>query len=74
MAIEVELFGGLAPDQPRKQQLQPGGPVSAEDIAILLDLSAAFIGLITINGVQSELETSVPAGGRICFFPYLAGG
>jgi hypothetical protein len=74
MPIEVELFGGLAPGQPRKQQLEPDRPVSAAEVAALLDLAPSLIGLITINGLQSELEDGVPAGGRICFFPYLSGG
>jgi hypothetical protein len=74
MAIEIELFGGLAPSRPRKQQLEPDRPVSAADIAVLLDLEPALIGFLTIDGVQSELEDSVPAGARLCFFPYLSGG
>jgi hypothetical protein len=74
MTIEVELFGGLAPHQPRRHQLEPDRPVSAAEIAVLLDLDPAQIGLITIDGVQCELEDAVPAGGRICFFPYLSGG
>jgi hypothetical protein len=74
MPIEVELFGGLAPDLPRRQHLQVAQPATAADIAHRLALSPSFIGLITINGVQSELEDAVPEGARLCFFPYLSGG
>ena len=74
MPIEIELFGGLAPGRPRKQQLATGGPVTAGDIASLLDVEPDLIGIVTINGRQSELEDVVPEHGRICFFPYLSGG
>lgn len=74
MTIEIELFGGLAPRQPRKQQVETDHPVSAADIASLIDLEPALVGLVTINGVQSDMEDSVPPSGRVCFFPYLSGG
>lgn len=74
MTIEIELFGGLAPSQPRKQHLAPDHPVTAAEIASLLELDPALIGLLTINGVQSEPEDPVLEGARVCFFPYLSGG
>jgi hypothetical protein len=32
------------------------------------------IGLITINGVQSEMNDRLPPDCRLCLFPYLSGG
>ena len=74
MMIEVELFGGLAPHQPRKQQLESAGPVTAGEIAARLGLEPTLTDLIFINGVQSAAEDRVPPGARVCFFPYLSGG
>jgi hypothetical protein len=40
----------------------------------LLGLDPDSIGLIVINGVQSEIGDVVPLDGRLCFFPPLSGG
>jgi hypothetical protein len=37
-------------------------------------LNPEQVGLITINGVQSELQDALPPDCRLCFFPYLSGG
>jgi len=45
-----------------------------QDAASLLGLNPEEIGLITVNGVQSELEDLLPSECRLCFFPYVSGG
>jgi hypothetical protein len=72
--IEIELFGQLLPGAPRRQTLTLERPMTVEEVAVSLGLRLDEIGLISINGVQSELEDSVPPGCRLCFFPPMSGG
>lgn len=48
--------------------------MTVQDIADRLGLKPEEIGLISINGVQSELEDVMPPDGRLCFFPPISGG
>jgi hypothetical protein len=48
--------------------------MTVEEVAISLGLNPDEIGLISINGVQSEMEDSVLPGCRLCFFPPMSGG
>jgi hypothetical protein len=72
--IEVEVFGQLLPGAPRKRILTLSDPVTVEDVARVIGLQTEYVGLISINGVQSEMEAPVPPGARLCFFPFLSGG
>ena len=74
MAIEVEVFGQLLPGQPRQYQFAVAQPVAAAEGGAWLKLSTDEIGLISINGVQSELNDIVPVDCRLCFFPPMTGG
>lgn len=74
MQIEVELFGQLSVGKQRKQNLNLDHPLDVREVAVLLGLNLEQIGLITINGVQSEMEDIVPTGCRLCFFPPMSGG
>jgi len=56
--ISVELFGQLLPDTPRaKLNLPPKATV--QEAAALLRLNFEEIGLITIDGVQSEMSDTL---------------
>jgi hypothetical protein len=74
MMIEVELFGQLATGKQQMQTLYLDHSLTIQEIAILLDLDFEVIGLITINGIQSEMDDAVPPDCRLCFFPYMSGG
>ena len=74
MAIDIELFGQLLPGQPRRRTLEIQGPVRAHTIALKLGLDPEEIGLVSIDGVQSELDDPVRPDSRLCFFPYITGG
>ena len=74
MSIEIELFGQLLPNTQRRQTLNIKRPTSVLEIANLLGLNPEEVGLITIDGIQSEMEDSVEPGSRLCFFPYMTGG
>jgi len=74
VAVDIELFGHLLPGAQRRQRLRLERPMTAQDVAILLGLDPAEVGLVVINGVQSEMGDPVPPDCRLCFFPPVAGG
>jgi len=74
MIISIELFGQLSPQSPRRQTLELTPRKTAQEVAVALGINLEEIGLVTINGVQSELQDQVPPGCRLCFFPYVTGG
>jgi len=74
MPVNIELFGQLSPNRPRRQILDLDQPATVLQAMRRLGLNPKEIGLITINGVQSELEDPLPPDCRLCFFPYLSGG
>ncbi len=74
MAVDIEVFGQLLPGQPRRRNMEISGPTAARELARAIGLELSAIGLITIDGVQSELEDIVKPDSRLCFFPYISGG
>ena len=74
MAVDVEVFAQLLPGQPRRRSLDTQGPATVRDIALRIGLDLNEIGLVSVDGVQSDLDDLVQPNSRICFFPYLAGG
>ena len=74
MTVDVEVFGQLSPSVKRRQTLTLEHPMNVQDVAFLLGLKPEEVGLITINGLQSEMEDPVPTDCRMCFFPYMSGG
>ncbi len=74
MAVDIEVFAQLLPGQPRRRALEIRGPATARDLARTIGLEESEIGLIAIDGVQSNLDDPVQPNSRVCFFPYLAGG
>lgn len=74
MAVEIEVFGQLLPGAPRRQSLLLEGATTAEQVARRLGLDPEAVGLVVIDGVQSEPHTAVPPDCRLCFFPPVSGG
>jgi len=74
MEIEIELFGQLSIGKQRRQTLNLDHALEIQGVAAILGLNPEEIGLITINGIQSEMDDSVQPGCRLCFFPYMSGG
>lgn len=74
MPVDVELFGQFAEDRPKQTTLNLERPVTVRDVAVLLRLDPEAVGLISIDGVQSELDDTVPGDCRLCFFPPMTGG
>ena len=74
MVVDVELFGQLLPGVQRRQALSQECPMTVQDVAIVLGLDPADVGLVIINGVQSGMQDPVPPDCRLCFFPPVSGG
>lgn len=74
MSIEIELFGQLLPRAQRRQTLKTEHSKLVQEVADILGLKPEEVGLITIDGVQSEMEDTVEPGCRLCFFPHMSGG
>lgn len=74
MTISIELFGQLAPQLPRRMTFDFEARMKVRSVVMQLKLNAEEIGLMTINGVQSELDDLLEPGCRLCFFPYMSGG
>jgi hypothetical protein len=74
VAIDIELFGQLLPRKPRRQTMEIQKPEKARFLAQEIGLVPDEIGLVTIDGVQSDLDDWVQPDSRICFFPYITGG
>jgi hypothetical protein len=74
LPVDVELFGQFAEDRPKQTTLNLERPVTVRDVAVLLRLDPEAVGLISIDGVQSELDDTVPGDCRLCFFPPMTGG
>ena len=74
MKVSIELFGQLSPLSPRRFILDLANQARVQDAATQLGLNIDEIGLITINGVQSEMQDLLTDECRLCFFPYISGG
>ena len=74
MEISIDLSGQLLPGVPRRQKLSFDKLITVREVAFHLGLDSEEVGLIVINGVQSEIDEPVPPDGRLSFFPYLSGG
>ncbi len=74
MALEIELFGGLCPNLPRRQMVARARATTIAEVAESIGLNPDEVGLIVLNGVQSEWEDIAPVSGRLCFFPPVMGG
>jgi hypothetical protein len=72
--VDVELFGQLLAGQPRRRSIEIPAPAPARDLAREIGLDVDQIGLIIIDGVQSNLDDMVQPDSRLCFFPYVTGG
>jgi hypothetical protein len=74
VSVDIEVFGQLIPDQPRRRTIDISEPTAVRELAVRIGLDLNEIGLVTIDGVQSRLEDSVQTDSRLCFFPYVTGG
>lgn len=74
MSVDVELFGQLAGEGPRRLELNLAYPMTAHEVAVHLGVDPKAVGLVVIDGVLRSLDDPVPTTCRLCFFPPLSGG
>jgi len=72
--IDIELFGQLATDLPRRQSVEFQQPLTVGEITRLLGIAVGQVGLATIAGRQGNFKDKVQTDCRLCFFPYIQGG
>jgi hypothetical protein len=74
MTIEVKIFGQLLLLlTERHQYTGMKYPVLVQGVVNLLRLNPEEVGLITIEGVQREMEDLIELGYRLRFFPPIFG-
>jgi hypothetical protein len=74
VALDVELAGQLLPGVDRRLTLPLDRATTVREVVNRLGLDPEEIGLIVVNGIQSELDDLVPPDGRVCFYPPMTGG
>jgi molybdopterin converting factor small subunit len=74
MSVEIELFGQLMSNTERRQVLEIAKPTLIREVMNKLGLEEEKVGLITVDGVQSEPDQYVHPGSRLCLFPHMSGG
>ena len=74
MAVDIELAGQLESRGEHRLSFVLEGPMTVRDVARHLGLDAEEIGLVAIDGRQSELDDLVPAECRLCLYPPVSGG
>ena len=71
--IEVRIFGALWEHLAPRLELDLEG-LRVADLIAHLDIDPAEVGIVTVDGRQSNLDEIVPASGRVCIFPPMFGG
>ena len=73
--VEVRVFGMLWEHlEPRLEFDLEGCDLSVADLLARLGIDPAEVGIVTVDGRQSNLNQIVPADGRVCIFPPMFGG
>lgn len=81
--VEVRVFGPLwehvAPSlemdlEPSRELGQGEHEVTVADLLACLGIDPAEVGIVTVDGRQSNLDAIIPAEGHVCIFPPMSGG
>ena len=73
--VEVRIFGPLWEHLAPSLELDlEGRDVTVADLLSRLGIDPAEVGIVTVDGRQSNLDESIPAQGRVCIFPPMSGG
>ena len=73
--VEVRIFGALWEHlAPRLELDLEGREISVADMLARLGINPVEVGIVTVDGRQSNPDGIVPADGRVCIFPPMSGG
>ena len=73
--VEVRIFGGLWKHlAPRLELVLESSNVRVADLIAHLDIDPSEVGIVTVDGRQSNLDQVLPADSRVCIFPPMFGG
>jgi molybdopterin converting factor small subunit len=73
--VEVRIFGDLWKHlAPRLELDLEGRDARVADLIARLDIDPSEVGIVTVDGRQSNLDEIVPADSRVCIFPPMFGG
>jgi molybdopterin converting factor small subunit len=72
---EVRIFGPLWGHLEPSQELDlEGREVAVVDLIARLGIDPAEVGIVTVDGRQSNPDEIIPPDGRVCIFPPMSGG
>ena len=73
--VEVRIFGALWKHlAPRLELDLEGRDVRVADLIAHLDIDPSEVGIVTVDGRQSNLDEILPVDSRVCIFPPMFGG
>jgi hypothetical protein len=73
--VEVHVFGVLWEHlEPRSELDLENCDVSVADLLTRLHIDVSEVGIVTVDGRQSNFDELVPASCRVCVFPPISGG
>jgi sulfur carrier protein ThiS len=73
--VEVRIAGALWEHlEPSLELDLEGRDVTVADLLARLGIDAAEVGIITVDGRQSNHDVIIPADGRVYIFPPMFGG
>lgn len=73
--VEIRIFGPLWEHlEPRLELDLEGRDLTVADLLSRLGIEASEVGIVTVDGRQSDFGEPVPARCRVCIFPPMSGG
>ena len=73
--VEIRIFGPLWEHlAPRLELDLEGRNLTVADLLGRLGIDASQVGIVTVDGRQSDFDEPVPAHCRVCIFPPMSGG
>jgi molybdopterin converting factor small subunit len=73
--VEVRIFGPLWDHLAPSIEIDlEGRQVRVADLIARLGIDPAEVGIVTVDGRQSNMDEIIPVEGRVCIFPPMSGG
>lgn len=73
--VEIRIVGALWEHvEPKMKMDLDGSKVTVADLLARLRIDAAEVGIVTVDGRQSNLDWIIPPDARVFIFPPMLGG